>query len=98
MVVGPESMPYCTDYVHVCQHAGFDGALAQQKAIGLDDEVLNCAVLPCCSLTVVLFTAEKQRDGMSHTLVQMQCFLPLTVPHILCPEGSRPMLIMFKMK
>ena len=44
-------------------------ALAQQKAIGLDDEVLDCAVLPCCSLIVVLFTAEKQRDGMSHTLV-----------------------------
>ena len=65
-------------------------ALVQQKATGLDDEVLDCAVLPCCSLTGVLFTAEKRGDGMSHTLVQMQCFLPLTVPHILCPGVLSP--------
>jgi hypothetical protein len=73
-------------------------APVQQKAAGLDDEVLDCVVLPCCSLTGVPFTAEKRRDGMSHTLVQMQRFLPLMVPHILYPGGSRPMLIMFKMR
>jgi hypothetical protein len=60
-------------------------APVQQKAAGLDDEVLDCAVLPCYSLTGVPFTAEKWKDGMSHTLVQMQHFLPLTVSHILCP-------------
>jgi hypothetical protein len=65
-------------------------ALVRQKATGLDDEVLNCVVLPCCSLTGVPFTAEKQRDGMSHTLVQTQCFLPLMVSHILCLEVLSP--------